>query len=268
MPTSSQPMCLRPDLHSLRSFAWQGRTGAGLRLSGAVGTHVGGRARNEDAFAVNSRHNRVVIADGMGGHPGGHIAAESAVMSLCTLPLTATWGGQRPPRLQSHLEAELVAAHDRIRTRRPQDPERPMATTVVALWLVGDHAIFAHVGDSRLYRWRGGRMTPLTLDHNAVGEALRLGIDPREVADLPAHLISRALGLADTVAPDGGRCALLPGDRYLLCTDGLCGHVDDEVIAGSLGGGAAPEGVMRGLFEAALRVGAADNITIAVVDAR
>lgn len=268
MPTSTLPMCLRPDLHSLRSFAWRGHTAAGVRLTGAVGTHVGGRPRNEDAFAVNSRHNRVVIADGMGGHPGGHIAAETAVQSLCTLSPASADGPQRPRRLQAHLEAEMMAAHDRIRSRRPRDPERPMATTVVALWCVGDQAVFAHVGDSRLYRWREGQLRPLTLDHNAIGEAVRLGIDPREVADLPSHLISRALGLGDTVEPDTGGCTLVAGDRYLLCTDGLCGPVDDRSLCAMLGAREGPETTMRALFEEALRSGASDNITIAVVDAR
>ncbi|MCB9553002.1 MAG: protein phosphatase 2C domain-containing protein [bacterium] len=269
MPTSTLPipLCPRFELHALRGLAWQGRTRAGLRVSGAVGTHAGGRLRNEDAFAVNARHNRVVVADGMGGHPGGHLAAETAVQSLADLPASSRRGVERAPRLQAMLEDELVTAHERIRARRPQDPARPMATTVVALWFVADLAVYAHVGDSRLYRWRGGRLTPLTLDHNAVGEALRLGVDPREVADLPAHLISRALGLGEALCPDSGRCAVLPGDRYLLCTDGLCGPVDDRTITAVLGEGGDCGAVMRALFEEALRAGAPDNITIAVVDA-
>lgn len=269
MPASTLPMSIPPrfELQALRGLAWHGRTRAGLRVSGAVATHIGGRMRNEDAFAVNARHNRVVIADGMGGHPGGHIASEAAVQALTDLPASSRRGVERAPRLQLLLEDELLAAHERIRSRRPQDPARPMATTVVALWFVGDLALYAHVGDSRLYRWRDGQLVPLTLDHNAVGEALRLGVDPREVADLPAHLISRALGLGEVVCPDSGRCAVLPDDRYLMCTDGLCGSVDDRTIAAVLAEGGDCESVMRALFDEALRAGAPDNITIAVVDA-
>ena len=143
-----------------------------------------------------------------------------------------------------------------------------MATTVVALWLIDGWAVFGHVGDSRLYRLRDGVLTPMTLDHNAIGEALRLGLCPEDVGDIPHHLLSRALGLEDTVRPDVGFCSLTRGDRYLLCTDGLTEQLGDGAIAQLLDRSTSAEATMRELLEEAIIAGASDNITLAVIDVR
>ncbi len=269
MMTSSAPLSKQPDLRALRALTWQNHSGR-YAISGACGSHVGLRSRNEDAFFASARDSLVAIADGMGGHPGGHIASDLAVRSIHG-PLT-----DRPPR-RVRVEPEqhrvrlmnaLVGCNRIIRQRHPQDPERPMATTVVALWLIDGWAIFGHVGDSRLYRLRDGVLTPLTLDHNALGEALRLGLHPDDVGDIPHHLLSRALGLDETVRPDVNHCSLVSGDRYLLCTDGLTEAVDDAYLAATLARPVSAEQTMRALLEAAMVSGSSDNITLAVLDIR
>lgn len=266
MMTSSAPLAQRPSLRSLRALAWQNHSGV-RRISGACGSHTGRRPRNEDAFFASARDSLVAIADGMGGHPGGHIASDLAVRSLHG-PLTDTAIDRpaQPERHRARLMSALVNCNRIIRQRHPQDPDRPMATTVVTLWLVDDWAVFGHVGDSRLYRLRDGMLTPLTLDHNAVGEALRLGLGPEDVGEIPPHLLSRALGLSDTVRPDVGFCSLMPGDRYLLCTDGLTEALDDAALGAGLARPASAEQTMRDLLDAAIRAGTADNVTLAVLD--
>lgn len=269
MMTSSAPLSKQPDLRALRALTWQNHSGR-YAISGACGSHVGLRPRNEDAFFASARDSLVAIADGMGGHPGGHIASDLAVRNIHG-PLTerpVRKGRSAPENHRARLMNALVGCNRIIRQRHPQDPERPMATTVVALWLIEDWAVFGHVGDSRLYRLRDGVLTPLTLDHNALGEALRLGLHPEDVGDIPHHLLSRALGLEDTVRPDVHFCSLVSGDRYLLCTDGLTEEVTDEVIAETLARPVSAEQTMRTLLEEAMVSGSSDNITLAVIDIR
>lgn len=273
MITSSAPVPHQPDLRALRALAWQNATGR-LAISGACGSHTGLRPRNEDAFFASARDSLVAIADGMGGHPGGHIASDLAVRHIHG-PLTrgladdhSRGGPTTPEHHQARMMSALVNCNRNIRQRHPQDPARPMATTIVALWLIDDWAVFGHVGDSRLYRLRDGVMLPMTLDHNAIGEALRLGLGPDDVSDLPPHLLSRALGLDDTVRPDVGYCSLVSGDRYLLCTDGLYEELDDISIAETLARAVSAEQTMRELMEDAILAGSGDNITLSVIDVR
>lgn len=267
MITSSAPAPRAPELRALRRLTWHGRAGS-HRIAGACGSHIGLRPRNEDAFFVGARDTLVAIADGMGGHPGGHIASDLAVRTLHG-PLTREPYAHAPPaRLQARLNRAIIHANRRIRGRHPQDPDRPMATTLVTLWLVEGWAIFGHVGDSRLYRLRRGVLTPMTLDHTAIGEALRLGLCPADVGDIPDHLLSRALGLDETVRPDVGFCSLLAGDRYLLCTDGLTEALSDIDLLEVLARPTSAERTMRALFEDALVAGSSDNITLSVIDAR
>lgn len=267
MSTSPAPTHL-PVMNALRALRWKSRTAAGRRLRGAVGTHVGHRDRNEDAFFVSARHNLITLADGMGGHPGGHIAAELAVRVLAeSVSDDGHRGPASPERRRAQLLASIIRANQRIRGRRPQDPERPMATTVVALWFVDGFAVHAHVGDSRIYRLRDGVLTPLTLDHSALGEAVRAGLDPGHVEPERTHLVSRALGLADTVRPDVGFGEVMAGDRFLLCTDGLTDDVSTDEMCAMLTAQRDPELAVYALIEAALVSGAEDNVTVSVVDA-
>lgn len=267
MITSSAPAARQPDLRTLRTLTWHGKTGR-HRIAGACGSHAGYRARNEDAFFASARDSLVAIADGMGGHPAGHIASDLAVRNLHG-PLTVTpIADGSPERMRARLHRAIIQCNQVIRGRHPQDPTRPMATTLVTLWLVGGWAVFGHVGDSRLYRLRQGTLTPLTLDHNALGEALRLGLRPSDVGDIPSHLLSRALGLEETVRPDVGFCALASGDRFLLCTDGLTEELSDEELLDTLARPVSAEQSMRELIEDAILAGATDNITVSVIDVR
>ncbi|MCA9539076.1 MAG: serine/threonine-protein phosphatase [Myxococcales bacterium] len=234
-----------------------------VRLEGAAGSHIALRPRNEDAVRALPASGLVVLADGMGGHPGGQLASELAVRTL-----TDVLGPRTPPanpeRRAQFIGAALVRANMALRRRAPRDPQRPMATTALVFWCAAHHAAFGHVGDSRLYRLRDGLCAPLTLDHNAFGETLRAGLEPP--AGPPSHLLSRALGLRETVRPDVGWCTLRPGDRYLLCTDGLSDVLSEDDLAAILADATSPAEAVQELVETALLEGGADNITAVVLE--
>ncbi|MDI7278161.1 MAG: SpoIIE family protein phosphatase, partial [Anaerolineae bacterium] len=148
-------------------------------------------------------------------------------------------------------------------------PRRPGAT-VAAAWLRGGQAHLAHMGDSRIYLYRQGRLSQQTEDHSVVALLLRSGeITPEEARRHPArHQITRHVGMEGEVYADVRTIQLEPGDRLLLCTDGLTGPLDDERVAALLAEHGDPEAACRALVAAANAAGGADNITALVVDWR
>mgnify|MGYP002648620960 CR=1 FL=1 len=145
-----------------------------MRIDSAGWTHVGRRSHNEDAWTSREDLGLFVVADGMGGYEGGEVASQCVVdafSGLCERLVRdpeATWPHRRQPHL-SHEEDLLLnctrLAQRAVRARR-QGPLREMGSTVVALVLGARGAAVAHVGDSRLYRWRAGQLEPLTRDHS------------------------------------------------------------------------------------------------------
>lgn len=232
------------------------------------------RERNEDSLWWDDDLHLYLVADGMGGHAGGGMASQMAVDIISTLvksyvedpDSTAEAGGQGPVSCDPGdiLRYAIEQASTQIYQRSLDDSRlRGMGTTVVALWLQGQRAYLANVGDSRGYLLRMGQMLQLTVDHSLVGEQMRAGI--LSPTDARQHrlknIITRSVGFQETVEIDVVERSLRQGDLYLLCSDGLTNMIDDKSILQQLGG---PDlkAVCQGLVDTANRNGGDDNISL------
>ncbi|QDT17036.1 Putative protein phosphatase 2C-type [Alienimonas californiensis] len=238
----------------------------------AVRTDVGlRRQNNEDASAVRLAGSResfadhghlLLVADGMGGHAVGELASGIAAEVVPQDYLRDTTGGDPADRLA----AAVVRANAAIYAKGESTPDfSRMGTTCTALALTPQGAAIAHVGDSRCYRIRGQRCDQLTFDHSLQWELIRQGMDPQSVMlNEPRNVITRSLGPAPDVAVDvEGPFAILPGDVYVLCSDGLTGHVQDHEI-GAIAGSLPPEEAAKTLVNLANLRGGSDNTTVVV----
>lgn len=237
----------------MKSPIFAGATDTGLR-----------RDHNEDAFAIAAGLGIAVLADGMGGHNAGEVASELAVgTALTILGQTAGLG------IRDRLETAVQAANANIRDKAASSARyRDMGTTIVAVLVEGSTLAVAHVGDSRLYRLRRGKLDALTLDHSLQQEYVSKGLyTPEEAREKVArNLLSRALGLADTTEVDIAEHAVQPGDRYLLCSDGLHEMLSDAEISALLGRPQKLAEICAALIELANAHGGHDNITVVVIE--
>lgn len=227
-------------------------------------THVGRvREVNEDAILSMPRPGVWAVSDGMGGHDAGDFASRAVVEALGALPPDLA------PSEAMHAAREAVqAAHRRIGAESARRGGATIGATVVILVLAGEHFLCLWAGDSRLYRLRGGRLEMLSLDHSVVGEMVERGeLTWAEAERHPqANRITRAVGVGPRLEIDKRRGELRPGDRFLLCSDGLTRHVDEAALAAALR--EAPlETAAEALVEKALAGGGADNISAIVVEA-
>jgi protein phosphatase len=215
------------------------------------------RRGNEDAYLA--RNPLFVIADGMGGAQAGEVASQMAVKTLRQgLP-----DADGPP--QERLADRIAEANQAIHEHSRADAERAgMGTTTTAIYVAGDEAAIAHVGDSRAYRLRDGRLEQLTDDHSLVEELRRQGkLTAEEAHEHPQKsIITRALGPEPVVPVDRQTVPLREGDVFLLCSDGLTSMVDDEDIARVLTGAESLGTAGQQLIAAANDAGGRDNITV------
>jgi PPM family protein phosphatase len=236
----------------------------------AAGASDQGRTRktNEDSYGLSLRNTEgacdFVVCDGMGGAAAGEIASRLAVEAM----MHALSHAALTPEI---FQQAVDAANDSVRSSAERDPARAgMGTTLVALATRGNRAWVGHVGDSRCYRVRDGKLERLTLDHSLVDEQVRLGqLTPAQAETSPMrNVITRAVGTQDEVAADLIDFAVEPGDLYLLASDGLMREVDDQQIAEIL----APAGdlgkMCSRLIAAANEAGGRDNITCVLARAR
>jgi serine/threonine protein phosphatase PrpC len=232
-------------------------------LRTAAHTDVGLRRRgNEDRYALDAQLGLCLVADGMGGHSAGQVASTLAAEAVVT---ALREGKGADATAAEKLRAAIEAANHAIYAASRQKSEyMGMGTTVVALLVEGDRAAIAHVGDSRAYRVRGGRIRQLTDDHSIVGELLRRHeISADDAREHPhRHVLTRALGVRGHVQPDLAELTLAPGDRFVLCSDGLTNHVEDHEIAKLASEAADLEAGCAALIELANRRGGEDNITV------
>lgn len=191
-------------------------------------THVGKvRPNNQDALLENQGLFPVyAVADGMGGHRGGNIASAMAVDCISEID------PGNPPD-----EGMLKAAFDRtnrlIWERQLKDLSLSgMGTTLTVLWEGEDHVLVGHVGDSRAYLYRDGSLKQVTEDHSLVGELVRSGVlSPEDALSYPyRNIVTRAVGTDQSLDSDITRVAKQPGDKWLLCSDGLTDYADTEDI--------------------------------------
>lgn len=224
------------------------------------------RANNQDApLAVEGLF---AVADGMGGHRGGEVASQVAVRAL--------EDGFLEPRAESLLEA-VHKANEAVFVRASDDPDlRGMGTTLTAVALVegtdeddeDEVLVVVNVGDSRTYLFRDNELDQLTEDHSLVEEMVRTGrLTPEEAEGHPQrNIVTRALGIEPEVDVDWLTVAPYTGDRFLLCSDGLFGEVDDGGIASVLRRLEDPADAARELVRLANEGGGRDNVTVVVVD--
>lgn len=224
-------------------------------------THVGRvRKHNEDNILVLPDQNIWVVSDGMGGHEGGDFASRVVVDSVAVLPdmpASEKLGAIRRALTQAH---ETIVAESERR-------HAVMGATVVALVLADGHFGALWAGDSRLYRLRGGKMDLLTTDHSLVAAFVEAGqMDWDEAGRHPqSNAITRAVGVGDTLELDKIRGDALPGDRFLLCSDGLNKYATIAELGAALT--RVPlEVVTDNLVQLALDRGGADNVSVIVVD--
>jgi protein phosphatase len=248
-----------------------------LRVVAAGKSDVGRvRDHNEDTLLVRPALGLFVVADGMGGHNAGEVASALAAVSVenfvaATLraPIPDDLGAfvAKLPEVQRRLVAALVKANaDIFEISRTHREHKGMGTTIVAVHAPAGspELCIAHVGDSRCYRVRDGEITQLTRDHSLVSDAKawKPDITPEELAALPKNVISRALGRARSVEVDVRTEALREDDVYLLCSDGLSGMVDDDVIRDVVGMEAGLDEVCDTLIALANDAGGTDNVTV------
>lgn len=216
----------------------------------------------EDDAMVAARGLTFLVCDGMGGHAAGQIASELAAKTFIDVYL------HHPSEDPETAMQSAVSAANRfvVDVGRSVPARRGMGTTLSALILLQDRAYTCQVGDSRVYRLRGGEMKMLTLDHTWVEEAIRSGVlTPEEAETHPyKHVLTRAIGSDGDIAADVNSDTLEVGDTYLLCSDGLLNHVDDETIADHLKTYPPSEACWR-LVARALAGGGSDNCTVMVV---
>ena len=252
-------------------------TPARLRVTAAGDSHVGRRRTlNEDAYLLLPEERLFCVADGMGGHASGEVAARIAVEEMAEFfRLTGrdedtTWPF-REERGKSYHQNRLVTgmklANQRIRERAGADARlNGMGTTLVCAWFAerAPVALVGHVGDSRAYLLRRGALSQLTEDHSLLNDFIKARHPTRAEIDAFPHknVIVRALGMRDQMDVDVARVPVEDGDLVLLCCDGLSGMVADERIAEILRGcrGDLGRGV-RDLIDAANDAGGLDNIT-------
>lgn len=220
------------------------------------------RARNEDSVAVDAAAGLLVVADGMGGHNAGDVASRMAVDGVLAA-MQRDAADEEPQRLL----AALRHANDAIYDAAGEDYERSgMGTTVVAAWLRPTGVLAAHVGDSRLYRLRGGAIEPLTRDHTQVQDLVDRGILTPAQARVSGrrNMLSRALGTYREVEIDCAAHPCAPGDVYLLCSDGLTNMVEDGEIAEIVSTTPSLAAAADRLVTLANERGGRDNITVAL----
>lgn len=228
------------------------------------------RTSNQDTYYVDPDGQFFIVADGMGGHKGGEEASYLAVEAVKTYCL-ARWGDTVPT--DQLLKLALEEANQKILEDQHQHPDRSdMGTTVVVLGFRDNKFWSAHVGDSRLYRLRSGVLEQITHDHTWIAQALETKtISPDQARTHPwRHVLTQCLGREDLERIDIESLYLQPGDRLLLCSDGLTEELADDHIAEYLGAGQAnsSETCKRraiALIDGALTKGGRDNITVIVV---
>ena len=238
-----------------------------LSLRYAARSHVGLiRDGNEDSGYAGPR--LLVVADGMGGQAAGEVASSVVVQTMAQLDAPLATQQADPVRA---LSDKINEAHGRLHAIISEDPRlEGMGTTLTAFLFVNGHVAFAHIGDSRAYRLRGGRLEQLTSDHTWVQRLVDEGrISEQEAGHHPQRsLLMRALdGRGQAAEPDFSVTDVQLGDRFMLCSDGLSSFVSFDTLESALAGYADPHQSAETLIQLALRAGGPDNVTCIVADA-
>jgi len=260
-----------PHLAKGRALDAMNVTAAGLSDVGLQREH------NEDSYCILPEFDLFVVADGMGGHKAGDVASKMATHAIAsffqaTVGEDATWPFHFDPHLtveENRLVTGIKVANKQIFDASTRDRTvSGMGTTVVSALFSKDASkvYVAHVGDSRCYRVREGQITQLTRDHSLLNDYLLVMPDMTQEQrdELPKNVITRALGMQDSVVVDLVPDDTRAGDRYVLCSDGLSGMITDEQIRATLSQANVDEAV-RELVRLANENGGEDNVTVVVI---
>ena len=246
-----------------------------MKIRYAAKTDVGmKRTHNEDYFSLIEDEQLFLVADGMGGHASGEVASKMAAETIGEFyqrtreDEDATWP-YKMDRSLSYIENRLVCAIKLANLRIFETSNRDlrykgMGTTIVSTLVSGDKIYVGHVGDSRVYRVREGGISQLTRDHSLLEDYKEAKPDmtPEEERAFPhKNVITRALGMRDSVEVAIKTHPIASGDVYVLCTDGLSGMVPDENIAEIVSQSKSLERAVAELVDAANRNGGTDNVT-------
>ncbi|WP_437543350.1 Stp1/IreP family PP2C-type Ser/Thr phosphatase [Sorangium sp. So ce367] len=236
------------------------------------------RDHNEDSYAVLSEYDLFIVADGMGGHRAGDVASKLATESIAdffrsTSREDATWPFHFDTSLseeENRLQAGIRVANRQIfeRSIRSRDCAGMGTTVVGALFSKKKNRIYVgHVGDSRAYRVRKGSISQLTRDHSLFNDYIMAmpELTEEQRAELPRNVITRALGMHDSVSVDLLSDEPQPGDVYLLCSDGLSGMLSDDQILHIVSSTEEVPEMCRRLIAKANENGGEDNITALVI---
>lgn len=225
-----------------------------------------GRVRTSNQDSGYAGQFFFVVADGMGGHAGGDVASGIAVRDLAHLDR----GFSSVAEARAALVAQLQAINEKLSHVVDSNPELAgLGTTVSGMLRVGDRFVVAHIGDSRIYRLSNGELAQVTTDHTFVQQLIDAGrITEAEAKDHPRRsVLMRVLGdVDDDPSIDTADLPAIPGERWLLCSDGLTGVLDDAEVCDLLAADAPPEAISARLVDRALSGGGPDNITVIVVD--
>jgi PPM family protein phosphatase len=255
------------------------RTRVPVRVEAAGDTHIGGRSHNEDAILLRPDLNLYLVADGAGGQNAGNVAASLAISTIAHFfERTRSAADKLPerdglglPTSARRLSAAVQEANEEILAiSKHSDRHKGMGTTVVASLLDVTHSKVhvAHVGDSRCYRLRDGRLELLTQDHSLINDVLELrpNISDERVKKLPQNVITRALGMMDNLRVSIRSYELVHGDRYLLCSDGLSDVVHEQQLNEVLSLDIECDQQVAILVNMALEAGSDDNVAVVVLD--
>lgn len=235
------------------------------------------RAHNEDAFRIDGKLGLYLVCDGMGGHAAGEVASQTAASELARYietgraQLAAFDGSADAAQKLVELVTQAIMHASKVvfDVASGDRGKHGMGTTCVLLLAIGDKGIAANVGDSRLYMVRDGRLHQLSTDHNFISEAVAQGMmSPEQAAISPhAHVLTRAVGTQPSVCPDLLVFDILPGDTFLLCSDGLYEYTKDPEELCSMLSVASLKDIPGHLIRRALLGGGHDNITAIVARA-
>lgn len=232
------------------------------------------RAVNEDNFTLVEEDSLFVVADGMGGHASGEVASQMAIDTLreffeaTNADPDATWPYKMDKGKgyeENRLVTSIKLSNLRIFESAKKNPQMDtMGTTVVGMLVVDEGVLIAHVGDSRAYRFRDGKLVQLTEDHSLLNDYIKMNrLSKEEIENFPhKNVIVRALGMKEEVKVDVLLDKPQQGDIYVLCSDGLCGPASDEEIHEIVAAEKDIEQAATKLIAKANDNGGPDNITV------
>jgi protein phosphatase/serine/threonine-protein phosphatase Stp1 len=236
-----------------------------LQLRSSACTHQGSvRKSNQDAFVDRPEIGLWAVADGAGGHGGGEIASRMLADALGNVP-----AGLSAAHLLAEVRTRIAATNAALRAlAASRGPDELVAATIVALMAHGEHMAVLWAGDARCYRLRDGNLQQVTRDHSLVQELVDAGeITEEDALRHPrANVVTRAVGADDDIVLDKAVDRLVPGDLFLLCSDGVDKTLDEAALHELLAGGFTADAAER-VVQAALARTARDNVTAVVVAA-